>query len=637
MSTCTSSKPRKVKVSLLHSPKYTSILHQAMFHIHKDRDILLSSLLYYCGFIKETPSFFTVVEPHVASRTQLEHFHTTDYLDLIEFAKCVTSNKLSHIYNDSIQSQKHYNNTNNNYELEVHDVCTCACACSLNDDGLHNETKLTNTSCTCSCTDTRNKARHEHSTIHNHDDDCEGTYINLLDKHGLTDDCPIPNNLQSKINLWKYCLSVSGASIHGAYLLRRNLTDVAINFGGGRHHAHSNKAGGFCYVNDVVLAIQSLIEQEKKCHHSEASAKIDNTTEQSKSQRTHDTSTYCSQKNNQKVLYLDLDIHHCDGVQTAFYETKQVYTISLHRYTPGFYPASTGSIHEKGKFQTDGVGYNLNIPMPRLCTNQDFINMVRYIVEKVLLEYDPEYVVLCVGADGLRNDDLVKDTLEGWNLTPEGLAECVRLVTLACSGQEEVMEETEQQYQQEHQQPQPQPQPQQQPQEDQHQQKVNTSSRTKRKRKLLVLGGGGYNAPNTAKTFLLCTAASCEGARPGMLKNQLPKDIPQHTHFHKYGPSFELVSPNDLEGILHHRNDNLEESWIKKHNKIDTVYSNTIQEGVEVINIAHHFLKNRNHSDQVDNSKREFCRLENIEDWGESTTKRKIKNSRRRRKKIMIS
>jgi len=133
-----------------------------------------------------------------------------------------------------------------------------------------------------------------------------------------------------------------------------------------------------------------------------------------------------------RVLYLDVDIHHADGVQRAFYDTDQVMTVSFHRFASGFFPSQTGSIQEKGMHGTRGVGYNLNIPLPRGLQDAEFLVMVDLVMDKVLMEYDPDIVVLCVGADGLRGDALVQETNEGWDLSPEGLAECVRRVASIC-------------------------------------------------------------------------------------------------------------------------------------------------------------------------------------------------------------
>ena len=77
--------------------------------------------------------------------------------------------------------------------------------------------------------------------------------------------------------------------------------DIAINWSGGLHHAKKYEASGFCYVNDIVVAILELLK-----YHS-------------------------------RVLYIDIDIHHGDGVQEAFYLTDRVMTVSFHKYG-NFFP-----------------------------------------------------------------------------------------------------------------------------------------------------------------------------------------------------------------------------------------------------------------------------------------------------------
>ena len=82
--------------------------------------------------------------------------------------------------------------------------------------------------------------------------------------------------------------------------------DIAINWAGGLHHAKKSEASGFCYVNDIVLAILELL------------------------------------KYHQRVLYIDIDIHHGDGVEEAFYTTDRVMTVSFHKY--GEYFPGTGDL-----------------------------------------------------------------------------------------------------------------------------------------------------------------------------------------------------------------------------------------------------------------------------------------------------
>jgi histone deacetylase 8 len=408
---------RKVRVALIHSESHTQILHKAMRYIHQDRDVLLESLLDYCGFLRDTPKFLTVFPPKRASRKHLERFHDACYLDILEFPK------------------------------EEEDNGTIV-------------TPLPS--------------------------------VSLLDSVGLVDDCPVPSQPEARAALWKYCCHVVGGSLQAAHLLVSGQAGVAMHWGGGRHHAHSNRAAGFCFVNDVVLAIQHL------------------------------------QRHLSRILYIDIDIHHADGVQDAFYDTDQVMNVSFHRHAPGFFP-STGSCREKGMHGTPGVGYNLNIPLPQACYENDFISIYQHTVGKLLDVYRPDAVVMCVGADGLKGDPIV-GPMDGWNLTPEGLAECVRYTSDLCQDT-----------------------------------------------KLLVLGGGGYHPARTARTFLLCTAAACEGARPGLLRNELPRDIPRHDHFPRYGPDFRLVD------------DTLADN--SESEKRGDVYQSTFEEARKVVDLALLYLQ----------------------------------------------
>ncbi|KAL3922663.1 MAG: hypothetical protein SGPRY_004476 [Prymnesium sp.] len=95
--------------------------------------------------------------------------------------------------------------------------------------------------------------------------------------------------------LYDYCRVYSGGSIDGAVKLNHGVCDVAINWSGGLHHAKRNEASGFCYINDIVLGILELL------------------------------------KYHPRVLYVDIDIHHGDGVEEAFYTSDRVMTVSFHK------------------------------------------------------------------------------------------------------------------------------------------------------------------------------------------------------------------------------------------------------------------------------------------------------------------
>lgn len=193
-------------------------------------------------------------------------------------------------------------------------------------------------------------------------------------KYGLEFDCPYFPGLGDYIKL------VSGASVACAdYLIGqtsapRTLAPVAINWQGGRHHAKRARCSGFCYVNDVVLSIQRLRSKFSK------------------------------------VLYLDLDLHHGDGVETAFARSSKVMCISVHRYDVGFYPG-TGRLDDRGK-GSNALDYTVNIPTKRGLSGDSF----RAIFEQIVIPwkewFDPSAVVVTCGCDGLTRDEHKE-----WSLT----------------------------------------------------------------------------------------------------------------------------------------------------------------------------------------------------------------------------
>jgi histone deacetylase 1/2 len=154
--------------------------------------------------------------------------------------------------------------------------------------------------------------------------------------------------------LFEFSQISSGGSIDAAIKLNHKSSDICINWAGGLHHAKKQKASGFCYVNDIVLSILELL------------------------------------KYHQRVLYIDIDVHHGDGVEEAFYMTNRVMTVSFHRYGD-FFPG-TGDVKDIG--EGEGKGYAINVPLLDGLTDDDFREIYKNVMENVRQRFRPEVVVL---------------------------------------------------------------------------------------------------------------------------------------------------------------------------------------------------------------------------------------------------
>ena len=177
-------------------------------------------------------------------------------------------------------------------------------------------------------------------------------------------------------------LATSG-SLGGAAMLNSGRADIAINWAGGFHHAKKSEASGFCYVNDIVLSILELL----KVH--------------------------------QRVLYVDIDIHHGDGVEEAFYTTDRVMTVSFHKYGD-FFPG-TGDWKDCGHGK--GKRTALNFPLKDGMDDDSYRMAFRPLIRAVMEKYRPGAVVLQCGADSLAGD-----RLGCFNLSTAGHADCVEFV-----------------------------------------------------------------------------------------------------------------------------------------------------------------------------------------------------------------
>lgn len=174
-------------------------------------------------------------------------------------------------------------------------------------------------------------------------------------------DCPV------FIGMYDHASWASGASLTGARLIISGDTQMAFNPSGGFHHAGPETASGFCYVNDLVLAAMELADAGKR------------------------------------VLYLDLDVHHGDGVQNAFYDRSDVMTVSLHESGKTLFPGD-GFENEIGT--GPGKGYNVNIPLPVGTYDAAYEEAFRRAALPLIKKYDPDVFIMQLGMDGLSGDPL---------------------------------------------------------------------------------------------------------------------------------------------------------------------------------------------------------------------------------------
>lgn len=175
-----------------------------------------------------------------------------------------------------------------------------------------------------------------------------------------------------------------GGSIRAAELVAAGEVERAFAFAGGLHHAMPDRASGFCYLNDAVLAILAL--------------------------RAHGL----------RVCYVDIDAHHGDGVQHAFYESADVLTISTHERGDRLFPG-TGFVEEIGAGA--GRGYAVNLPLQPYTDDAVYLEAFDAVVPPLVRAFRPDVVVAQLGIDSHRRDPLTHLAL-----SVEGFAEAVRRI-----------------------------------------------------------------------------------------------------------------------------------------------------------------------------------------------------------------
>ncbi len=226
-----------------------------------------------------------------------------------------------------------------------------------------------------------------------------------------TPDTPVFPGLLSYVGL------AAGGTLTAARRLLAGDALRAFNPSGGYHHAAAGAAAGFCYINDVVIAMLEMTRHGKR------------------------------------VAFIDLDVHHGEGVQAPFYHRSDVLMISMHEDGRFLFPG-TGNVDEIG--EGDGLGYTVNIPLPVGTFDAIYEEAFMQAAWPVVNAYEPDIIVVELGMDGLAGDPLAH-----LHLTNNVYADVLQRI-------------------------------------------VRTG------KPVLAVGGGGYNVAQTVRAWALCWSVLCE-------------------------------------------------------------------------------------------------------------------------------
>ncbi|WVF71325.1 hypothetical protein IAT40_006128 [Kwoniella sp. CBS 6097] len=280
-------------------------------------------------------------------------------------------------------------------------------------------------------------------------------------------------------SLPRYISLVAASTSTACRLLVQDKVDVALCWDGGRHHAKRKEAGGFCYVNDLVLGCL-LLSREGRISIPQEDG---NTRQKTRPPR---------------ILYLDLDLHYSDGVSSAFSSPTRypyppqkgkavprppsVLTLSVHHSSPIFFPTpSPPSLLPEPDTPNP---FALSLPLAAYPSAPTYKRIWQDCIEPVGQAWDPDFVVLQLGADGLPGDRVGQ--YGNWLVEGEGgMKWCISQVM-------------------------------------------------RWGKKICITGGGGYHHANAARAWAGVTAT--------LLGHETDSDtpIPHHEHFEEYEPSFTM-------------------------------------------------------------------------------------------------
>jgi acetoin utilization protein AcuC len=162
----------------------------------------------------------------------------------------------------------------------------------------------------------------------------------------------------------------AGASVAAAGAVWSGGFDHAFNAAGGLHHAMPERASGFCVYDDPAVAIAWLLTQG------------------------------C-----ERIAYVDVDVHHGDGVQAIFWDEPRVLTVSLHQFGVWFFPGS-GDLSERGGPHAPGSA--INVPLPALTGDDAWLEAFRAVVPPAVSAFRPDVLVTQLGCDTHASDPLAQ-------------------------------------------------------------------------------------------------------------------------------------------------------------------------------------------------------------------------------------
>jgi acetoin utilization protein AcuC len=216
--------------------------------------------------------------------------------------------------------------------------------------------------------------------------------------------------------IFEWSLKVTGGTVTAINRILKGEALAAFNPLGGFHHARKGNAEGFCYINDIAIAIKDVLIKSP------------------------DT----------RIAYVDIDAHHGNGVQDAFYDDPRVLFLCMHETGKTLYPWS-GNEHETG--EGSGRGFTVNVPLEPGSDDEVFSYAFDEIILPLLGNFAPDIIVAELGADML-----ISDPLTHLKLTNNGYIRAVKKVIKLCP-------------------------------------------------RILALGGGGYDLYRTARCWTLAWAA----------------------------------------------------------------------------------------------------------------------------------